>query len=332
MKLINLLHDLDVPMYSFVMDSLSVSKLAQADLNLLPVFQALEDEKSVTRAAVVLGLTQPAVSHALRRLRDMFDDSLFVKTSKGIVPTPRAQELSPIIQNILELSRDVVLNKNTFSPEKLDRQFNIWATDMLQSTLLPQLLNKISDKAPNVRISFQAGPLVLPQKELEEGAIDLLIAGFTKKVPDGFYQQRLYQSYFMCACRAKHPRLGKKTKLSLDDYCHEKHLLIAPGGGLRGTIDDHLAKLKRKRNVAAGISGFSTAGWVLNETDYLLTAPSVLLKQFKHVFDIKLFDSPVKMSPFYMSQLWHERNHRDPAHKWFREQIRELLQETSVSS
>jgi len=308
------------------MDILSLSKLAKMDLNLLPVFQALEEEKSVTRAARVLGLSQPAVSHSLRRLRELFDDPLFVKSSSGIVPTPRALELSARVEDILEKTGGVLLNSPRFDPSKLQRSFKLWSTDMIQSFGAPPLLKIMEAEAPGVQMAFLAGNFVLPREQLEAGTVDLGIAGFFGELPEGFYQQRLYKERFLCACRASHVRLGRKKKLSVDEFCEERHILIAPGGNLEGVVDRLLAKKNKKRFIALGLSGFSSAGWILNESDSLLTAPAQLIHQVATRFEIKIFDPPLALPEISIAQVWHERNHKDPAHRWFREQVRKVLQ------
>jgi DNA-binding transcriptional LysR family regulator len=309
------------------MDSRLVSQLAQADLNLLTVFQAVDSERSVTRAARVLGLSQPAVSHALRRLRLVLDDALFVKTSTGLVPTPRATQIAEGVRAVLLQAGSLILEKHVFEPSKLQRNFRVWSTDMVQNFTAPGLLKIFENEAPLAQAAFMVGTLDLPRVDMEQGKIDLAIGGFFKELPDGFYQQTLFRESFVCAVRAGHPRLGRVRKIGLDAFCQERHLLIAPGGTLKGAVDTHLAKKKRKRFIAMGLAGFSSAAWVLSETDSILTAPSRLVRQFQQRFDLKVFEPPLPLPELNICQIWHERNNRDPAHRWFREQVCRVLQD-----
>ncbi len=205
---------------------------------------------------------------------------------------------------------------------------------MIQSSLAPALLRCCEKHAPKAQVAYVAGTFQLPREGLESGDLDLGIAGFFRELPDGFYQQKLYRDTFLCAVRSDHPRLsrgskGRISRMELDAYCAESHILIAPSGDLKAQMDAALAKKKRKRFICVGLSGFTSSGWVVASSDAILTGPARLLKQLGPVFGLRLFEPPLALPEIQVFQVWHERNNADPAHRWLREQVRCLLAPTS---
>ncbi len=303
-----------------------IRKIKGFDLNLLSVFVVIDEQRHVTKAAKVLGITQPALSHALARLRSLLDDQLFVKSSRGMVPTPRAAQLSEPIRTLLRTFEHDVLGVENFDPRKMNRAFRIYTTDLIECLLLPSLLRMLSDEAPGVQVISRPSAFSLPREDLELGTCDVAIAGFYGPLPDGFYQQKLFSDKFVCAVRYDHPRLGKKRELSLDEFCKERHLLVAPGGELQARVDELLKLKKRGRRVVAGLSGFMSAAWILPETDCVFTGPSRLVKQMERAFPIRVLAPPVKIPDIKIVLVWHERNNKDPGHRWIRDHIRQALQ------
>lgn len=304
-----------------------LSKIRGYDLNLLAVFAAIDEQRHITKAAKVLGITQPALSHALGRLRLLLNDELFVKSSKGMVPTPRAVQLSaPILGLLNQFERDV-LGVENFDPSKMQKAFRIYTTDLIESLLFPSLIKVFEASAPGAQITSQVAPFSLPREELELGKCDLAIAGFFGHLPDGFYQQKLFSDSFVSAVRKDHPRLGKKTELSLKDFCSERHLLVAPGGELRAKIDDLIGKKKQRRTIAAGLHSFMSSAWILSESDCIFTGPSRLVNQIGRAFPIRTFVPPVKTPDITIVQVWHERNHGDAGHRWLRNHVCKILQD-----
>jgi DNA-binding transcriptional LysR family regulator len=313
------------------MKNVSVARLAQVDLNLLTVFRALDETRSVTRAAKALGVSQPAASHALRRLREAFDDAMFIRTPRGMVLTPRAEALAPLIRETLtRVEHDILGGAHDFRPEALTRTFRVQATDFVEALLVPKLLETLGSAAPLASVSLvptqfgRFGP-ALPREALFTGACDLAIAGFSSDLPEGFYQQRLFVDRFACAVRKGHPRIAGKRKLTLDAYCSVPHVLIAPGGELRGGVDRALERVGRARRVVVGVSGFLIAGFIASQSDAVLTAPSRLIALMAESLSLVTFEPPLAMTQVHVVQAWHARNHEDAAHRWLRESIRELL-------
>lgn len=304
----------------------TIDKLKAFDLNLLVVFIAVDEHRHITKAAKVLGITQPALSHALARLRLLLKDQLFVKSSKGMVPTPKAEKLSQPIRQLLTSFTQQVLEKDHFSPKTVKRIFNVYMTDLIESLLLPALLRTLQTEAPHAQVASRSMSFALPRDDLELGHCDIAVAGFFGDLPDGFYQQKLFSDSFVCAVRKDHPRLKGKTQLSLDEFCEETHLLIAPGGDLHGKIDDVLKQKNRKRHIIAGLNAFMSAAWIIRDTDSIFIGPSRLIKQVHQAFPVHVLPPPVKIPDITIVQVWHERNNQDPGHSWFREQIRRTLQ------
>ena len=304
-----------------------IKKISKFDLNLLTVFVAIDEYRHITKAAKVLGITQPALSHALGRLRSLLGDKLFVKSSQGMVPTPKSEQLSVPIRALLHSFETSVLGAQEFNPKTLKKTFTIHTTDLIECLALPKLLQSLENEAPHLKVVSRPAGFSLPREEMERGTCDVAIAGFFGDLPDGFYQQKLFTDHFQTAVRQNHPRLRGKKSLTLDEYCNERHVLIAPGGELRGRVDDILKKKKRERQIVAGLNVFMSSAWIISQSDYLLTGPSRLLGQSGQAFPIQVMAAPIEIPSITIVQVWHERNHQDQGHKWVREHIRKILQE-----
>ena len=303
----------------------SLRSLAQLDLNLLTAFEALFCARSVTKAAADLGLSQPAMSHTLARLRETLGDPLFVKSHLAMTPTPRAVALAPAIHQILERIEGALLQRLDFDPRLLKRTFRIKTTDFVEALLAPALASRLEREAPQVRLAITAPEFRLPKEALESGTADLAIGGFFGRMPSGFFQQKLFHDDFRAAVRAGHPRLGQRQRVSLTAFCAERHLLIAPSGDLRSPLDKLLDRRGSPRTLAAGCSSYLVSGWVVSETDAVLTAPTRLIRLLSKQFSLSTFSPPVDLDPLSIVQVWHEQHHKDPAHTWFRRLVHDVL-------
>ena len=302
-------------------------RLANKDLNLLSIFEAMFRTNSVTQAAKLLGLSQPAMSHALARLRQTLGDPLFVKTASGMAPTPRALELAPAVQSVVCDIENKIFSPQEFLPNKISRLFRIKTTDYVEAMLLPYLLKLLQkEEAEGVQVSSTNTCYSLPREELEQGHCDIAVAGFFGSLPDGFYQQKLFEDELVCAVRASHPFFNKKKSLSLQDFCALPHALIAPGGDLNSNLDTILKQSKMRREVKVGCSSFLGAGWIVSETDTVLTGPKRLVEMLQSRFPLKVFPVPVQLPAITIVQVWHERNNADSAHKWFRGLVKQSFQ------
>lgn len=306
----------------------SLIELSQKDLNLLTVFAAINQTRQVTKAARLLAMSQPAASHALTRLRDLFNDQLFVKTPKGVTPTPLAIDLAPKINSLLNFMSSDVFAAKAFDCQNLKRSFHLKTTDFIEALLLPRILDSFAVQAPEVKIKTTTPGFDLPKIELEQGEADLAIAGFFGKMPLGFYRQKLFEDEFVCCVRKNHPRLGhrKKSSITKHEYIKERHVLIAPNGILSSKVDKILGTTSR-RSIQAGLSNFMSSGWVVSQSETILTGPKRLIGLLENVFALKVMKLPIAVPRISIVQVWHERNNQDAAHKWFRDQVRDALQE-----
>ncbi len=293
------------------------------DLNLLKVFVAVDEFRHITRAAEALNLTQPAVSHALNRLRESLNDPLFVKTSSQMVPTPVGKKLSRPIKEILEKIQTEVLQEKRFDPFQMERTFKIRTTDLVEQLLIGGILDTFQSSAPKAKLMFRSLAFNLPVEELESGSCDLAIAGFFGELPDGFYRQALFSDGFRCCIRSSHPKIRRSWTLA--DYCAAEHILIAPGGEFGSKIDQLLSKQKIKRNVVAGTSGFFSSVWGILESDCVLTGPASMIKKLEEFFPVTSFDVPIAIPPIKVVQVWHARNNNDQEHRWLRERVHQVF-------
>jgi DNA-binding transcriptional LysR family regulator len=290
------------------------------DLNLLSIFDVLMRERNVSRAAKKLHLSQSTLSYSLSRLREMFGDDLFVRTGRGITPTPRAMEIAPRITQFLDFASSLFLADDDFDAAKAQGTIRIASTEMIEHLLLPKLIPLLRREAPGLLLQSTSTQGFLPKTALERGELDLAIAGFFGDLPEGFYRQELFTDRFRVIARKGHPIF--KRKPTIEDYVAWDHILISPQGDMKSLIDKSLGK--KSRRLVAGISNFLTPGWVVADSDVLLTAPSRLVGIFEKSLPVRAFDLPFKSPEISVVQVWHERLHRNSLHKWFRGLLRQV--------
>jgi len=281
------------------------------DIDLLRLFDALHRERHVTRAARVSGLSQPAMSRALGRMRAAWGDELFVRTPDGMVPTPRADELVPAVRRVLE-GVDALARPVTFDPAKLERDFVIAAVDMFDADMLPRLARALERTSVNVTLR----PLTPEAPELlARGTIDVII-GVRATLPVDAIAAHLFDEELVCAVRRDHPLV--KRKLSLATFAELRHLLIAPRGDAGGLVDSELAKRGLRRRVAIRTHTFQSAPLVVARSDLVLTAPRRVLLPVAKAFGLRILPPPLELRSFGVFQAWHPRVQNDPVHAWFR--------------
>ena len=296
-----------------------MSNIRTIDLNLLRVFDALLDEGSVTRAAARLSLTQPAVSGSLTRLREGFNDPLFVRTRRGIVPTTHALELAGQVKRVL---RDIegMLQPASFEPLQATITVTIAATDYAQRAVLVPFLAVLRERAPGIRVAVLPADPDQVQTQLERGELDLALMTPETTSPD-LHTQVLFDEHYVCALREGHPDASAK-KLSLARFCALDHAIVSyTGGAFRGVTDDALARVGRARRVSLSVPCFLVLPEILRTSDLIAVAPSRLIAGSPGLISMA---PPVAIPGFTKIATWHERTHNDPAHAW----VRALLQET----
>lgn len=291
---------------------------ADMDGALLLALKALLEERNVTRAATRLGITQPALSGRLSRLREIFGDPLFVPaaTGRGVVPTPRAEALERELLHVLDSLKRLVDPPADFDPAVTTRTFALALFDTPAAVLAPDLSARILQAAPHAKIAFVHPPADAFDR-LEQGQIDLLITG-PDGLPGDLMQRPLWEDGFRTAQRKNHPR--GTGAIDLDTYCSLDHLIVSSQGGrFAGVVDDALLALGRSRNVAISIQSYALAPLILASTDCVCTLPARFLGQFEDQLD--LCDPPVELSGIRLVLVWHPRSNKDAGHQWLRRQL-----------
>ena len=292
--------------------------IALVDLNLLVVFDAVMREKHVTRAAKRIGMTQPAVSNALNRLRYIAKDDLFVRSAKGVVPTSRALELGPPIRQAINLVENA-FDPTSFDPKNSTEEFNIAISNYTASILFPKLAEVLEKEAPNINVrSKQLGDVDL-LKELEAANIDFIIAGQQLIEGKKFMSASLYEEDFVCVVGKNHP-LGNKNKLTIKEFAGAKHLMVTTTGKALGFIDYLLDLKGLKRRVAMTVNQFLVAPNIIRKSNMILTCSKRVAERFK-LEKVKILPIPLITETLKLKIIWHKRADSNPGNKWIREQI-----------
>ena len=292
------------------------------DLNLLVIFRSLMVTLSVSKTAAEMNLSQPAVSHALSRLRSDLSDDLLVRASRTMTPTPYARELERKVTELLN-QLESVLTRRAFEPKTAEGQVRIQSTEYFEQLVMPDLLKHLAQHAPRIQIINTSTTGRLPTLELRQGDCDLAVAGFFGDLPEGLFQQKIFTDRLACLCAAATPgRIG--SRISIANYLSFKHVFISPEGRSSGNIDKLLSKQKRSRFVSASISGFSAPAWICQSKHFSCTLPEKLARQYSAILPLKWFELPFDTAPIQVFQVWHERTQRDPLLKFVRSAIAEV--------
>ncbi len=298
------------------------------DLNLLRVFDAVMTEQNLTRAANLLAMTQPAVSNALRRLRDTLGDELVIRTAHGVKPTSRATELWPIVRRALS-DLEAAVTPDTFDVSRATTTFRMAMADATAALWLPFLVRAIEKEAPGLNVRMVPLTTREPRPMLLRGDIDLAIGffpGVAAQLASGqntavsqIRHERLYTGEYVCVMRKNHPLA--KEELTLDSYCEAHHLLVSFSGRAKGLMDDALSELGRERRILLTVNQFFTAGKVVASSDLITVLPRHLIASTGMAEALVAKDLPFVLPDVHVDMLWHERDARNPAHKWLREQL-----------
>ncbi|RKE38645.1 LysR family transcriptional regulator [Paraburkholderia sp. BL23I1N1] len=297
------------------------------DLNLLKVFDAILRTRSVTVAALNLGLTQSTVSNALNRLRDAMGDPLFVRTSEGMMPTTWAEEIAGPIRESLAQIRATLEHKLGFDPAHAERTFTLFMTDVGQFVLLPRLLRLIAQESPLVQIhTDQVPPFRLRESAMENGDVDLAV-GYFHEFEGPFHRQRLFTETFVCVSRAGHPRVA--GKLSMEQFLKERHLVyLPPGSGhasMEALIDAVFQEHGVQRATMARVAHCLGLWTLIADSDYLAVLPRRLASAFAAMAPLQILEVPIPLPSFEITQHWHERFHHHPGNRWLRNRIASLF-------
>lgn len=298
------------------------------DLNLLPVFVTLMEERSVTRAAERLGITQPALSNALSRLRAMLQDQLFIRERYGIQPTPVALELAPVIMEALAKVDDAVLGQQEFDPASAERLFTIAPNSYVEFVLAPAIVARLRQVAPGVRLRLTPYGTDLGETGVVSGTTALVL-GRIVDPPDNLVVQHLMDEGLDCVVRADHPEVG--DSLSRAQFERMKHVNVLPPGRLRVGLFQALERQGLRREVAVSVTHFLAAPEMVAATDYCATLPRLICRRLMHDARLKVLPAPVDLGTFPVEMAWHARYRHDAAHRWLRGLISEVAREVAAA-
>jgi DNA-binding transcriptional LysR family regulator len=298
--------------------------LVRYDLNLLPIFLALMEERSVTRAAERLGMTQPALSNALSRLRTTLQDQLFIRERYGIQPTPIALELAPVIAEALSRLDDAVLGQQAFDPARAERLLTIAPNGYVEFVLVPAIVARVGKVAPGIRIRLTPYSNDLTETGVVSGTTALVL-GRIVDPPENLVVQHLMDEGLACVVRAGHPEID--DSMTRDQFERLKHVNVVPPGRMRAGLFQALAQQQLKRDVAISVTNFFAVAEMVAVTDYCATLPQQICRRLAHDSRLKVLPSPVDLGTFPVDMAWHVRYRHDPAHRWLRSLIGDVAAE-----
>lgn len=297
-------------------------ELHQLDLNLLVVFNQLLIERRVSKVADNLGVSQPAVSNSLAKLRKIFGDDLFLRTPKGMEPTPFADQLAESVSYALAMIHSGVNQRTTFDPSTAKRAFTIGMTDIGEIYFLPALMERLRREAPGVTLSTMRNAAINLRDELESGKVDLAL-GLLPQLKAGFFQRRLFSQSYVCLMRRGH-RLDKR-RMSLTEFSAAEHLVVISAGTGHGKVDELLLRSGVERTVRLTVPHYVSVGHILRGSDLIATVPQRLADRLVEPFDLVEVPHPAKLPDVAINVFWHAKYHRSPANRWLRGVVFELF-------
>lgn len=304
---------------------LSSTNFRTLDLNLLKVFDVVMSERNVTRAAARLSMTQPAVSNAMRRLREATHEELFVPGASGVTPTAHAQQLWPTVRAALARLQDA-FEPQGFDPRADARSFTLAMADATSALVVPWLVNTLRREQARVDLRIMGLTSRDPRPLLEQGQADVALGFFpdvsallaAEGEQSVMRRQPLYSSEYVCVMRRDHPLAGRDG-LALDDFCTADHLRVSFAGRPRGFVDEALSRLGRARHVVVAVNEFFTAGAVVHQSDLLAVLPRSFVPATGFAAQLATRALPFDLPGIDISLLWHRRHERDSAQRWLRD-------------
>jgi len=293
-------------------------ELKDIDLNLLVVFNQLLIDRRVSKAATNLGLSQPGVSNALARLRKLTGDALFLRTPKGMEPTPFAEQLAEPTARALQVIYGALNEKTSFDPATSHRSFTVGMTDIGEIYFLPKLMKELLRVAPGVSLSTVRNTAVNLQDEMEAGHVSLAI-GLLPQLKAGYFQRRLFRQHYVCMFRRGHA-LGRR-EMSLDEFSAADHVVVVSEGTGHGQADELLRRKKVARKVVLTVPHYVAVGHILHDTDLVATVPERLAQALVKPFGLSYVRHPAKLPEIAINLFWHGRYNKDPANAWLRSLI-----------
>ena len=305
--------------------------IRNVDLNLLVYLDVLLKERNVTRAAETLGISQPAMSNGLRRLRDLFNDPLLVRTSEGMTPTERAEQLQPVVREVLASIEKAVEPSNEFEAAGADRVFRISVSDYTESTLLPHLMRRLRSEAPNITLDVLT-PSDISYQDVEQGTVDLVINRFDV-LPQSFHQMTIWRDTFSCLLSDHNPI---RDDFTLDHYLESGHVWVSktgmgvgvgmePGSGQRlGWVDEALAKLGKQRRIRVFTRHYQAAMRLAELRDLVVTLPTKAAVLLTDNPSVVILPPPFDIPEIELKMAWSPLLQHNPAHQWMRRLIADV--------
>jgi DNA-binding transcriptional LysR family regulator len=303
-------------------------ELTDIDLNQLVLFDHLMAQRRVARVAETLGLTQPAVSNTLARMRRLFGDELFVRTPAGMVPTPFAEQLAESVSYGLAMIHSGLNQQTRFDPAHVKRAVTIGMTDIGEIVFLPALVQRLIREAPGVTLNTVRNTAVNLRDDMESGKVDLAI-GLLPQLRAGFFQRRLFRQRYVCLFRRGH-RIDKK-KLTLAEFQAAEHLVVVSAATGHGKVHELMQRAGAERVVRLTVPHFVGVGHILQGTDLVATVPEKLAQRLAGPFELTYVAHPVQLPVVAINAFWHAKVHRSPANQWLRSVVFALFAEEESS-
>lgn len=296
--------------------------LRELDLNLLVVFNQMLIDRSVSIAAEKLGLTQPAVSNSLKRLRALLKDELFIRTSRGMEPTPYAIHLAEPVAYALNALQNALSKRDSFDPLSSKRSFNLAMTDIGDMYFMPPLMHALASRAPHVRLSTVRPQSANLRLDMEDGSIDVAL-GLFPDLKAGFFQRRLFRHRYVCLFRNDHPTA--RSPMTLEQFSALGHVGVVAANTGHGAIDELLQRAGVRRELRLTVPHFIAVGHILRSTDLIATVPERFAERCQESFGLTSSPHPVKLPEIAINLFWHAKYNHDPANMWMRQLIVELF-------
>jgi DNA-binding transcriptional LysR family regulator len=298
--------------------------LRDIDLNLLVIFNQLLMDRRVSTSADKLGLSQPAVSNALKRLRAILKDELFVRTSRGMEPTPYALHLIEPIGYALSTLQNALNQRNSFDPATSERTFTLGLTDIGEIYFMPTLIAMLSSEAPHIKISTLRPNTGHLSDEMAAGNVDIAI-GLLPGLTTGFFQRRLFKQRYVCMFRRGHPKAC--NPISLAQYKSLPHVGVTSANTGHSEVDEWMTRKGIEREIHLHVPHFVAVGHILQSSDLIATVPERFAQKCAEPFQLETSPLPFKLTDIAINLFWHAKYNREPANMWLRQRIIELFSE-----
>ena len=311
--------------------------LKNIDLNLLVYLDVLLQKRNVTRSAETLGISQPAMSNGLQRLRKLFNDPLLVRTGNGMSSTERAERLQPLVRQIVASVEKAVESEQVFEPARANRVFRISVSDYTESTLVPLLLRHMRSRAPNITLDFLT-PSDVTFGDLEQGKVDMVINRFDD-LPESLHQRTVWRDGFSCLCSRNNP---VRYDFTLENYLAASHIWVSKTGmgvgvGVEpgslqqlGWVDDALARAGRKRRIRVFTRHYQAAMKLAEARDLVVTLPTRAALLARDNAELVMLEPPFEIPEIELKMAWSPLLHHNPAHRWLRGVIAEVAQKVDA--